>query len=163
MNVNVQTADVYQKKVLKNLVQLYKYDFTEFDPEDVNDDGEYECPYFDEYWTEASRFPFLFKVEDNYAGFALIRKINDSLKGQSYYSVAEFFVMKKYRKSGVGKQAACYLFDVLPGRWQVSEMEENEPAIKFWRKIINEYTNGQFTEIDREDWEGPTQTFQSGS
>lgn len=30
---------------------------------------------------------------------------------------------------------------------------------KFWRKIITEYTNDSYKEIQKDDWEGPIQTF----
>jgi predicted acetyltransferase len=52
----------------------------------------------------------------------------------------EFFVMKKYRKSGVGKQTAFYLFDLFPGKWEVAQIKANIPARKFRMKVISDYT-----------------------
>lgn len=141
-------------------MELYKYDFSEFDPEDVNEHGLYEYMYVDHYFTEKNRFPFFIKVNGKYAGFALIRKIEED--NLTYYSMAEFFVMKKYRKSDVGKRAAFQLFSQFPGEWEVSEMEENVPAQSFWRKVISAYTNNEYREIRKEDWDGPIQVFHSG-
>jgi predicted acetyltransferase len=160
MNVQVENASMEQKVVLRNLLEFYKYDFSEFDPEDVNKHGEYGYKYLDHYWIEPERYPFLLKIDEKYAGFALVRKINhEGINGESYYSMAEFFIMKKYRKSGVGKQTAFYLFDLFPGKWEVKEIEENVQAQKFWRKVISEYTNDNYKEIQRDDWEGPIQSF----
>lgn len=55
--------------------------------------------FLDHYWTEAGRHPYFIRVDGTLAGFVLIREI-----AMAYYSVAEFFVMKKYRNQGVGQQ-----------------------------------------------------------
>ncbi|MDM5315145.1 GNAT family N-acetyltransferase [Fictibacillus sp. b24] len=160
MNIKIEKASVEQKVVLRNLLELYKYDFSEYDPEDVNEHGEYGYKYFDHYWTEPERFPFLITVDDKYAGFALVRKkTQDHMTIEFCFSMAEFFIMKKYRKNGVGKHAATYLFDRFPGKWEVAQIKENIPARKFWVKVISDYTNRNYTEIQRDDWDGPIQTF----
>lgn len=41
MDVQIRKASVEQKVVLRHLLELYKYDFSEFDREDVNDQGLY--------------------------------------------------------------------------------------------------------------------------
>ncbi|PUA34569.1 GNAT family N-acetyltransferase [Paenibacillus elgii] len=158
MEVVVSKAAAEQKSVLRNLLELYKYDFTEFDPEDVNEHGLFEYPYLDHYWTEEGRHPFLVHVDGKLAGFALIRELGSD---ERVYSIAEFFVMKKYRRHGVGREMAFDLFNRFPGQWEVAQMEENEPAQTFWRRIIDEYTKGSYQEMTRDDWEGPVQTFRS--
>jgi len=163
VDVQIKQATLEQKDVLRHLIELYKYDFSEFDPVDVDDQGLFGYKYLELYWTEQERFPFLIKLDGNYAGFALIRKITQrELNIKHYYSMAEFFVMKKYRKSGVGRHAAFYLFNSFPGKWEVAEMEENVPAQNFWRKIISEYTKGDYKEVQVEDWEGPVQILITG-
>ncbi|MCM3274242.1 GNAT family N-acetyltransferase [Paenibacillus elgii] len=158
MEVVVSKAAAEQKSVLRNLLELYKYDFTEFDPEDVNEHGLFEYPYLDHYWTEEGRHPFLVYVDGKLAGFALIRELGSD---ERVYSIAEFFVMKKYRRHGVGRKLAFDLFNRFPGQWEVAQMEENVPAQTFWRRIIDEYTKGSYQEMTRDDWEGPIQTFRS--
>ena len=69
--------------------------------------------------------------------------------------------MKKYRKEGIGKQAAFHIFDLFQGVWEVAELETNLPAQKFWRKTISEYTNNEYVEIKRDHWPGPIQRFVS--
>ncbi|WP_088833277.1 GNAT family N-acetyltransferase [Paenibacillus tyrfis] len=158
MEIVVSKAAAEQKSVVRNLLELYKYDFTEFDPEDVNEHGLFEYPYLDHYWTEEGRHPFLVHVDGKLAGFALIRELEAD---ERVYSVAEFFVMKKYRRHGVGREMAFDLFSRFPGQWEVAQMEENEPAQTFWRRIVDEYTKGNYQEMTRDDWEGPIQIFRS--
>lgn len=159
MHISIHLAAETEKVVIANLLQLYKYDFTEFDTEDVNEEGLFTYDYLDDYWVEPERFPFVIKVEEKYAGFALVRHIHG--KSEDYYSVAEFFIMRKYRNLDVGKTVATHLFNQFQGKWEVAEMEENIPAQKFWRKVISAYTKGNFEEIRRPEWDGPIQFFYS--
>lgn len=50
--------------------------------------------------------------------------------------MAEFFVVRKHRRSGVGRSAAAECFRRFPGRWQIHEIAANEAAIAFWRAVI---------------------------
>lgn len=159
MDIKLEKATVDQKSILRNLLELYNYDFTEFDPDDVDKHGLYGYKYLDHYWTEENRFPFLVKVNNNLAGFALVRRIGTNSFDSDIYSIAEFFIMKKYRKSGVGKSVANMVFNTFQGEWKVSQIENNIPAQRFWRNVISEYTKDQFEEIRETDWNGPIQKF----
>ena len=77
--------------------------------------------------------------------------------------IAEFFVMRKYRRMGVGRTAAFAAFEQFPGHWEVSQIFQNLPAQHFWRKVIAEYTHGNYREVvlDNEVWQGPVQTFEN--
>jgi hypothetical protein len=43
----------------------------------------------------------------------------------------------------------------------VRVIDTNEPAARFWRKVIAEYTSGRYDEIvfDSDAWKGPVFTF----
>jgi predicted acetyltransferase len=164
MNVKLEMASIEQKIILKHLLELYNYDFSEFDGSDVNEDGLYGYKYLDNYWTEPSRFPFLVIVDDNYAGLVLVSEITKGRDNNKVcYSMSEFFIMKKYRKYGIGKQVAFHILDLFPGEWKVAQTEKNIPAQKFWLKVISEYTNNNYVEIQDDVWEGPIQSFLSRS
>ncbi|MGK7377296.1 GNAT family N-acetyltransferase [Planococcus sp. 1R117A] len=162
MKIEILQPTIEQRNVLQNLLELYQYDFSEFETEDVNEEGVYGYKYLDYYWAVPGHFPFLIKVNGNLAGFALVREINSAdLQCDSYFKISEFFILKKYRKEGIGKQAAFYLFDLFPGEWEVAELEANLPAQKFWRKVISAYTNNNYSEIRKDNWHGPIQRFTS--
>lgn len=59
------------------------------------------------------------------------------------HNIADFFVMHKYRRLGVGKFSAKKVFDIHKGDWKISQWSKNLPAQKFWKTVINEYTSGQ--------------------
>ena len=72
MDVEVAVVLDDDRTIVRRLLQLYHYDFSEFDGGDVNPHGEYLHRYFDEYWTDPDRRAFLFRVESALAGFALV-------------------------------------------------------------------------------------------
>jgi predicted acetyltransferase len=159
MDIEVVKAAIEDKPVLRNLMELYAYDFSEFDGADVDAHGLYGYPYLDNYWTEEGRHPFLIRVDGQLAGLALVRGITE--EGKPLWSMAEFFILKKYRKAGAGRTAAWQIFNAFPGAWQVDVLEENLPAQFFWRRVISEYTGGEYVETNRHDdsWQGPQFSF----
>lgn len=60
MEFSLVAATEDDRPVLRRLIELYRYDFSEFDQADVDRHGEYGYRYLHHYWTEASREPFLF-------------------------------------------------------------------------------------------------------
>ncbi len=161
MKVRIEKASLKQKPVLERLMQLYMYDFSEMQSADLNPDGLYEYEYLDLYWSESERFPFLIYADGCIAGFVLVNSYTVLEKDAEAKSIAEFFVVRKYRRQGIGKAAAFCIFDMFPGRWEVREIQPNAPAQRFWRKVIGEYTNGNFREtaVHNESWRGPVQQF----
>jgi predicted acetyltransferase len=127
--VEVIEAALDDKSVVRRLLELYLYDFSEFVDADLDQHGTYGYQFLDNYWTESHRHPFLFRVDGRWAGFALVR-------AGAPHDMAEFFVMRKYRRRGVGLIAAREVFARFPGDWQVRQMATNTPATHFWRRAI---------------------------
>ena len=161
MRVELRPVPQSEKSTLWRLMQLYLYDFTEFEPCDIGRDGEYKYPYFDNYWTEPGRHAFYIMVEGQIAGFVLLCGWTVLPENKSGMSIAEFFVMRRYRRRGVGQEAARKAFALFPGRWEVRETKHNYPAQQFWRRLINEYMSGAYQEkvLDNDQWRGPIQSF----
>lgn len=160
MNIEVQPASLEDKSILRNLMELYAHDFSEFDQCDVDEHGLFGYSRLDHYWTEPGRYPFLVRVEGKLAGLVLVRTLDES-KAEPVRSIAEFFILRKYRHQGIGKVAAQRIFDKFPGQWSVAQVENNFPAQAFWRKVVAEYMQGDFHEIwsNDDEWKGPIQTF----
>ncbi len=155
MNVMVEPATIDAKSVIRRLMQLYLYDFTEFLSIEIDEHGEFANTYLDHYWAldeRETREPFLLRADGKLAGFALVRR-----KSDGPWIMAEFFVMRRYRRTGVGSQAARTVFARFPGEWKVSQVKQNTPAQAFWRRIIAEVSGGQFIEETSEH--GVTQHF----
>jgi predicted acetyltransferase len=161
MNIEISPATVAERPILRNLMELYQHDFSEFDRADTGPLGLYDYPYLDHYWVEPERSPFLVRVDGNLAGFVLVARYNYLTGIKDTWVIAEFFVMRKYRQQGIGEHVACYIFDQFPGAWQVGQITENPAAIAFWRKVIARYTHNNFLELNlnNDNWHGPIQTF----
>lgn len=146
MNFKLIHASQVHKKIIENLMQFYIYDFSEFLKYDVEKDGRFEAyPNLEEYWDKRNdRFPYIVMKDEKYAGFVLVKFIES--EERKYFSIAEFFILKKYRLEGIGKEVAKQIFSLHKGSWEVYQKESNKPAQVFWNKSINEYTKGKFKE-----------------
>ena len=161
MSIEVKQADVSERPILRHLMELYQYDFSEFDEAELGPVGLYDYPYLDHYWVEPERTPFLVRVDGNLAGFVLVARYNYLTGHKDTWVMAEFFILRKYRHQGIGEYVARYIFDQFPGAWQVGQIIGNTAATAFWRKVIQRYAGGDFQEhcLDTENWRGLIQTF----
>jgi predicted acetyltransferase len=137
--IEIIPASLEQKATLANLFELYSYDFCEFVDLEIGPDGRFRDGDLDIYWTEPARHPLLVYVDSRLAGFALI----DGLPRESPYvmvwDVAEFFILRGYRRTGIGTQVAHQVWKRFPGRWQVRVIVSNEPAYRFWHHAIKSF------------------------
>jgi predicted acetyltransferase len=79
------------------------------------------------------------------AGFAVVAHAPDPrVSPEADYRMGEFYIGPGFRRQGLGRQAAKALFRLLPGRWEVTQIPVNDPAIKFWLRVIGEITGGEF-------------------
>lgn len=147
MSVHVSLATEGDKPLVRRLLELNAHDFSEFDGRDLGPHAEYGYPFLDHYWAEPEqRRAYLIRVEGQVAGCALVRL------GEAH-SMAEFFVVRKYRRSGVGTIAARQVFGLHGGPWSVHEVPGHDAAVAFWRRAIpTEYS-------EQVDEDGTTQTF----
>ncbi len=148
---------------LEALFGLYVYDFSEILGIDVEEDGRFDLPSLDPWFEDPWRHAFLFRVGGKWAGFALVDTRSHLSGDDGIYDVSEFFVLRKFRRGGIGERAARWLFDRFRGRWEIREKSENASATVFWRKIVGRYTGGRFSDevLDDERWRGPVQRFES--
>jgi predicted acetyltransferase len=70
--------------------------------------------------------------------------------------IAEFFIMRKYKKQGFGTEVAQRIWSQFKGRWQVRVLVENEVACKFWLQAIQKFTGTdpaqEIRHIQSEGW-----------
>ena len=164
MQTHVVRATRSDQPVLRELFQLYAYDFSEIIHTEVGDNGRFPDPRLVAYWCDAWRFPFLLRVDDHLAGFALVHRGSRISNDDDVWDMAEFFVLRRHRRARVGMRAAHHLFAMHPGRWEIRQRRENAFATLFWRRAVSTYTNGSFFDelLDDPMWQGPVQRFTSG-
>ncbi len=147
--------------VLRNLAQLYAYDFAELMGWELPDGGRFPDDIVDGCFDGGHRHPFLLRAGDRLAGFAIVDTRSRLTGDDGVRDMAEFFVARTARRRGVGSAAARALFDRFGGRWEVRQTARNTAALAFWRDVIGRYTGGRFDEAihDCPRWRGPVQTF----
>ncbi len=163
METRVLAAERSDQEALRNLFQLYTYDFSEILPLDVEETGRFKEEPLEAYWSDAWRFPLLLRVDEHLAGFALVHHRSKLSTAENVWDMAEFFVLRKYRRAGVGTRAAHRIFATYAGEWEIRQRHANVAATAFWRRVISVYTGGSFREelLDDERWRGPVQRFAS--
>ena len=158
LNISLHKVTENEKGIFNNLFQFFAYDFSELNKMNINDDGLYQSLQdVGDYYTKSNYSSYFIKVDGKLAGLAVLKFIND----ENINYLRHFFIMRKYRRLKVGEMTVNMLVDMFRGKWRVSQFDFNEPAICFWRKVIERYTGGNFIETRRVDGKGIQQEFYS--
>lgn len=127
--------------IFDKLVQDYEREFSSITGKQKNQDGKYSV---DVDW-HIPNIGYYWKEDSNIAGFCIVEPID------GYSEIVEFYVIPAYRKKMVGKNMAFAVFDKHPGLWQVRQISGHELAKIFWRRVIGDYTNENYTELQIDD------------
>jgi len=137
--IEILAAKREDESVLANLLELYVYEFSELLGIDAGEDGRFGYPQLSLYWSEPERYPFLVRVDGKLAGFVLVKRGQGIDGGGTVWDVAEFFVLRAYRRRGVGIRVAHEVWRRSPGQWEVRVMEVNSPALCFWTDAVTTF------------------------
>ena len=150
-DVVLDHATLADAGLIANLLELYIHDVSEAFPQvELGPDGRFGYSKLPLYWSEPEvRFPFLIKSDGRVAGFAFATRGSPVTDDPDVFDVAEFFVLRSYRRAGVGRRAAALLWNRLPGKWIVRVSEGNPGAIPFWAGVIAEFTGGTATQLTK--------------
>jgi predicted acetyltransferase len=164
VEITIKRGDAQDRLIFDRLMQLYVYDFTELIEWDLNEEGLFEIDLLDSYFVDDSKIPFLIRVADALAGFALVSDEVVLPENQGGQGIKEFFVVRNHRRHGVGKAVAAQIFSMFRGKWEIRVMRKNTNAEKFWETTIREYTNGKYRKAMRDDalWRGAIFSFEAG-
>lgn len=149
MDIKIIPATLDQQPILANLLELYTYDFTDITPFDIGDNGFYGYEWLPTYWSDPERYPFLIYVDNKIAGFVLVKKGSFLEDSKEMYDIAEFFIMRKYRRNKIGTMVAIQIWQMFKGAWQVRVLIDNVRAMAFWLQAIDNFTQGQFASFEK--------------
>jgi predicted acetyltransferase len=158
--LEVRIATPNERLPLYRMLELYQHDLSDIWDQDIDTHGEYGYT-LDRYWNASDCWPYLFLASGKLAGFALVdRRVR--IPGDDFW-MDQFFVLKKYRRQGIGSAAAATLLDAHQGHWQVGQMPANLVAQAFWRRLVGSYTRNRYTEeqLTTGWWQGYVQRFRS--
>ncbi len=142
-------AQPKDSSLITRLLELYVYDFTEYMDFDVDEEGLFHYP-FEDYFTKPHHWIYLMRVNEKIMGFAFVLERLDD-QNKSCFTIQEFFILKKYRKMGIGQTIASMIFSLHPGSWLIYQSKNNIPAQVFWRKVIAACTQDRYQEYYQDD------------
>jgi predicted acetyltransferase len=146
-NITLQRATESDAPLLANLLELYIHDLSVAFAIEVGANGRFGYDRLADYWAEPERrFAYVIRNGPSIAGFALARIGSPASDDPTILDVAEFFVLRRHRRLGVGQQAAHVLWDTLRGNWMVRVSTGNPRGLAFWPSAIQTYTQGDWTE-----------------
>lgn len=155
MDIEVRRAEYSERLIVRHMMELYQHDFSEFDGTDLDEHGQYGYYDLDCFWINPAFAAYVVKVDGKWAGFALA---NDEtyLPGNTL-AIAEFFIVRKYRRHGVGRHLARAILNGMPARWEIRVIAQNPAAASFWQSLIGAAwpERHRVTSLDSEQWQGP--------
>jgi predicted acetyltransferase len=104
---------------------------------EIGDDGRFGFEKLPLFWSGPNRHVLLLRYRQKLAGFALLKKGSEITKRENVWDMAEFFVLRRYRRYGVGTEAARQIWSRLPGHWEIRVIESNKVAYHFWARAIS--------------------------
>ena len=144
MQLELQPVSIEEREILANLLEKYDYEFSQWDGRTVNELGLFGYRYLDYYWNEENRWAYFIRADGKLAGFVLVNAHAEAPDRETDFSIAEFCVLYRYRRAGIGGWAAKAAFDLHRGRWQVKYHPKNSGSAVFWNRVVREYTDGRY-------------------
>lgn len=154
MKVELCLVKQADRDTLFRLLQYSLFEESMTDLNEMNDDALFEYPWFDAYFCEPEREAYLIRECETgkLLGFAMVRRLEDGR-----YSIVEFLVIPKYRRMGVGLQAARDCFKRHDGLWEIKPAYGSESAYYFWKRAVEAYAGSDCI------WKDGTFSFQTQS
>ena len=142
MNISITPVKEADKILLNSMLEQYENEPNDYEDEEQKP-GPYVYKHLDRYFTWENWLAYFIMADGTIAGFALISP--DSVEGiPTDYALYEFYVLPEFRRRGVGKVAACKIFDMHKGKWMLQRDPRDKNSVPFWNAVIAEYTGGDF-------------------
>lgn len=140
-----------RREVLDRLFNMYVHELSEYNSwlaEQMDHEGVFLRGAVDEYLSNKEIVPYLITEQGELAGFLILQK-NPTIKKNLDYSIEEFFVIHRYRGTGLARKAWKALFRKYPGRYCVQVLKRNLHAHRFIRNYVtSQGVHFSFTRYD---------------
>ena len=158
MSIHLRKALAHDFPALQQMLELYQHELSDIWPQEMDAQARYG--YDLEPHRQAERFHAYVAIDGSkYLGFALVAPA--WLTRTDGCWMEQFFVLKRFRRLGVGLALARHVFHQHPGNWELGQLKANTAAQAFWRRTISTCTAGAFVEFafDDDRWQGVVQQF----
>jgi predicted acetyltransferase len=143
-DVSVRPATAEDRPTVERLWLMFRHDLSGFMGVLPHPDGTFRSERVDAAFTEEGWAPYLLLRGDRPAGFAFVRGLNGPTR-----VLNSFFVVRGARRAGIGTRAVREVVQRHPGPWEIAFQYENEPAVRFWRRVASALAPGAWTEETR--------------
>lgn len=138
MDVHIKKADFGDQAILKNMYAFYLHDLSRYtNALDINDDGTYEFDAFGLIWEKEGMEPYFIIADGRLAGFFLLLRAPFLEKAD--YCVNDLFIYNAFRRKKAAESAIKLLFNGFKGTYYIEQLKQNDPAVRFWKKIYQDY------------------------
>lgn len=144
IDIKILRVDRSHDPILRNLLELYVHDMAEWFKFESGKDGRYGYA-TEKFWGD-DHAVYLAYAGPIPIGFGLIGPAESNTGDPGVKDLDEFFIVRRHRRSGVGRVVAAHIWDANPGGWLVRVYQGNRPALPFWRGAIADYTKGEYQE-----------------
>ena len=159
MQFTVHEARPQDFAALEQLLELYQYDLSDIWLQDLDEQARFGFDLTRHRKAATSR-AYIIRLESQYVGFALTAPAIVTRTEGTW--MEQFFILKRYRRTGAGRLLARHVLFANPGLWELGQMPGNHVASSFWRKVVTEITGGNYEEVQVTEgwWQGVVQRFE---
>lgn len=157
-NFGLARAEVQHQPYLREALNAYLRELSTMEGADAEarealrraGDRPLPYPWFDSYWKESGRFPFLIQMQEELAGFCFLRDAG------THWEIAEFYVLPGFRRRGAGAEAVRAVVDFCRSQSRhallcADVLPWNTAALAFWQRqgfaIVSRDDQGFHTEL----------------
>ncbi|MEJ5059085.1 MULTISPECIES: GNAT family N-acetyltransferase [unclassified Pseudomonas] len=142
-SIELHAAQRDELEIIENLMQFYTYDFSEWLPLKLGENGLFNILPPPDYWRRPSTRPFLIRVDGELAGFVTVD--DETHIAGAEHNIGYLFVSRGFRGQGVARFVVFTLLSRFPGQWQIFHSEANESAQQFWTAVMPQLSAGRFS------------------
>ena len=126
------------RDILARMLDAYLLELVTYRERVISPTDSQGYTYFDAYFSEVGRYPFLIRCENAFVGLALIRSPLSTGRG---WEIAEFYIAPEHRRVGVGHAAVASIFLRFPGNWELQVHRRNHEAVRFWLSCVRTFAH----------------------
>src|SRR5262249_27241118 len=113
MSAHIRPAEIEDQATVRGQLYAYLKELSAFGS------VEETYPYFEDYWKEPTRWPYVIEVDHVSIGFIFVNQWSPSGRGTDY-AMAEFYIAPLWRRRGHGIDAACQVLRNHCGQWEIA-------------------------------------------
>ncbi|MBS1714777.1 MAG: GNAT family N-acetyltransferase [Armatimonadetes bacterium] len=132
MPVRLQRIDDSNRTLFERLLQFYGHDLSEFEEHEPDFDGSFCDGARAKAYSDGSADVQIISIKGKPAGF-IVCSVAD---GPRHSTVLDVFVLRCYRRLGIGSLAVETVLEGREGPWTAEFSADNRPALKFWRSFL---------------------------